>query len=197
MTVTVHDLSELMTPAQDDEILIWDVSAGQSMKIKRSVLIGALLTGVGTIATGGFTLTVPATGTAALLGTAQSFTQPQTFTDEVNVRSHTASNLWSLDVGNSGTVTVGSGFVFQLSADSTFSGLVIVVNNTNGGVGMFLMGGGGCIEMADTINVFSNAVGTANSTNVYWDGSSQYLLKNTTASGITYRIFSIRMRPSS
>ena len=55
MTITVHDLSELMTPAQDDEVLIWDVSAGQAMKIKRSTLIGALLTGGGTVATGGFT----------------------------------------------------------------------------------------------------------------------------------------------
>lgn len=37
------------------------------------------ITGGGTVALGGFTLTVPATGTAALRGVANTFTQPQTF----------------------------------------------------------------------------------------------------------------------
>ena len=115
MTITVHDLNELLTHAQDDKILIWDVSAGQSMKIQRSTLIGALLTGGGTVATGGYTFTVPATGTA------QSFTAAQTFTAQNNVRSHVASNQWNLDVANCNTVSIGAGFVFQLSADSTFT----------------------------------------------------------------------------
>ena len=41
--------------------------------------LAGILTGGGTIATGGFTLTIPATGTAALLAIVQSFTRLQGF----------------------------------------------------------------------------------------------------------------------
>lgn len=62
---------------------------------------------------------------------------------------------------------------------------------------MSLMGRGAAIEIADTLNNFSITVGIATSTNVYWDGSSQYLIKNTNAAGKAYRIFSLRLRASS
>jgi hypothetical protein len=66
---TVDGLAELSSPAANDEIGIWDVSAGQYLKIRRDTLVGGTVTGGGTIATGGYTLTVPATGTAALITT--------------------------------------------------------------------------------------------------------------------------------
>lgn len=73
---TINGLSsELTSPSANDLIGIWDVAAGQYKKIKRSNLLGAVITGGGTLALGGYTLTVPATGTAALLGTANTFTQ--------------------------------------------------------------------------------------------------------------------------
>lgn len=72
---TVSALTELTSPAANDEIGIWDVSAGEYKKIQQSNLVGATITGGGTIALGGYTLTVPATGTAALLGTANTFSQ--------------------------------------------------------------------------------------------------------------------------
>ncbi len=65
--LTVDGLGELTSPAANDEIGIWDVSAGQYLKIRRDTLVGGVITGGGTVATGGFTLTVPATGTAALV----------------------------------------------------------------------------------------------------------------------------------
>jgi len=74
---TVDALTELASPATNDEIGIWDVSAGQFKKIQVANLIGATITGGGTIALGGYTLTVPATGTAALLATANTFTAVQ------------------------------------------------------------------------------------------------------------------------
>jgi len=82
--LTVDGLGELTSPAANDEIGIWDVSANQYMKITRSTLVGATLTGGGTVATGGYTLTVPATGTAALLATAQTFTKKQTIAPDSN-----------------------------------------------------------------------------------------------------------------
>jgi hypothetical protein len=49
-----------------DWLIYWKTSTGVQRRVARSALLGATLTGSGTIATGGFTLTVPATGTAAL-----------------------------------------------------------------------------------------------------------------------------------
>lgn len=77
---TITDLTALTAPVAADEIGIWDVSAAQYKKITRETLVGGTITGVGTLATGGFTLTVPATGTAALRGTANTFTAVQTIT---------------------------------------------------------------------------------------------------------------------
>jgi len=57
----------LATPAADDLVPVWDTSAAQTLKIRRDVFVGATITGGGTIALGGYTLTVPATGTAALV----------------------------------------------------------------------------------------------------------------------------------
>jgi len=51
------------------------------------------ITGGGTVALGGFTLTVPATGTAVLTTTAQSIAGVKTFSDELVVSSATASNV--------------------------------------------------------------------------------------------------------
>jgi len=76
-------------PASDDLIPIVDVSdtfqsiSGTTKKIAAAYFAQtqgsvATITGGGTIALGGFTLTVPATGTVALLATANTFTAQQT-----------------------------------------------------------------------------------------------------------------------
>jgi hypothetical protein len=77
--VTIAGLStELVTPGANDWIGIWDIAAGQYKKIKRSNLVGVNVIGGGSIDLGGFTLQVPASGVAALLGSAQTFTAKQT-----------------------------------------------------------------------------------------------------------------------
>ncbi len=58
----------------DGAVVLWDGLTGKLLK-DSSILI----TGGGTVALGGFTLTVPATGTAALLGIAQTFTAANIF----------------------------------------------------------------------------------------------------------------------
>lgn len=77
--VNYNDHASKSAPTVDDFVPIWDVAAGQSKKATIANIINARLTGGGIVATGGFTLTVPATGTAALRGVAQSFTATQTF----------------------------------------------------------------------------------------------------------------------
>ena len=80
--VNIPDLTQLTNPATADEVEVYDASASQNKRLALSHLVrgdgsGAQITGAGTIALGGFTLTVPATGTAALLGAANVFTQAQ------------------------------------------------------------------------------------------------------------------------
>lgn len=72
--VTINDLAEVSTIASGDFVAIWRTANGDTRKITRANLYGGLLTGGGTIATGGYTLTVPATGTAVLLDATQTLT---------------------------------------------------------------------------------------------------------------------------
>lgn len=79
-TTTTNGLANTMTsPASNDLLDIWNVAAGRLDKITRANLVGATITGGGTIALGGFTLTIPASGTIALLGGGNIFTATQTF----------------------------------------------------------------------------------------------------------------------
>ena len=133
-----------------------------------------------------------------MLDQANTFTAAQTYNDEINVRQHTTSNLWSIDVANGTTLTMANGNTFQFSTTSAFSGLVIVINTTNGGAGLFMLGGGVVVEVADGSSTYSSVKDTGSSTNVYYDaGSGQYLMQNNSGGSRTYHIFSIRLRASS
>lgn len=88
-----------------DYLNVWKGSALQ--QITKANFMGATLTGAGTLATGGFTLTVPATGTAALLGTAQTFSAQQTFTNQLvsGPSSTTYDSIFvNMPTGTSGNV---------------------------------------------------------------------------------------------
>lgn len=63
------------------------VNGSRTFKMAGNVDLGGAFTttGSGTIALGGFTLTVPATGTAALRGIANTFTAAQTFNADVSL----------------------------------------------------------------------------------------------------------------
>lgn len=86
------------TPAAADYLAVWDADAAQQKKVWYSDLMGATFTGGGTIATGGFTLTVPATGTAALLGVANVFTLGNRFAYDAD----TPSYMGRAALGNNG-----------------------------------------------------------------------------------------------
>ena len=116
-----HDL--IITPGSDltaDRILTLTTGdAARTLDLGGNLTIGATtsITGGGTVALGGFTLTVPATGTAALLATANVFTAVQ----KINVNSATAflveqtgvkNNVLVVDTAN-GRVGVGTAPVVQ------------------------------------------------------------------------------------
>ncbi|TXH41795.1 MAG: hypothetical protein E6Q97_36860 [Desulfurellales bacterium] len=133
-----------------------------------------------------------------LLSAANTFTADQTFNGEVNVRQHTTMELWSLDCANGSTLTMANTFVFQFSDAAVFSGLVIVINTTDGGGGVFMCSGGVVVKIADGSSVYSTTSGTASKTNLYYDGGSgEYRMQNNTGGSRTYHIFSIRLRASS
>lgn len=75
--VTINGLAAYATPQAGDFIGVWDIALGQYKKVTRTALVGVNITGGGTIDLGGFTLTVPASGTPALLEAQNVFTVTQ------------------------------------------------------------------------------------------------------------------------
>lgn len=114
---TITSLTALASVANDDEVPIWDASAAQTKKITVTNLLAGRLTGTGVIATGTFTLTVPETGIAALLATANVFTVAQVMQQ---VRS-----------GASGSIATNG--VISFTAPKT-RGLVILAPHNSGGM---------------------------------------------------------------
>ena len=134
----------------------------------------------------------------AVVGLANAFAAAQTFNDEINVRQHTSNNAWSIDCANGTPITMSNGTVFQFSQNTTFAGLVMVLNTADGQMGVFACAGGQVSEISDVANVYSKTKDTATSTNVYFDaGSGEYRMQNNTGASRTYYLFTIRMRGAS
>lgn len=107
--VTVNGLGVLAVAASNDEIPIWDVSTGQQLKITRANLIGALLTGGGTINTGGVTFTLTGGGTLDLGAGSLAVTGNQTLVGSMTGGGVVATGGWTLTIPTTGTAAlVGS-----------------------------------------------------------------------------------------
>ena len=115
---TIPDMTELTSPATDDQIPIWDYSAQTQKWISKANFMGGSLTGGGTVATGGFTLTVPATGTAALLGTANVFTAAQTIQHDPGTSIWDGLVLTSGSIADFGSPDNGKGLAIRFKMSS-------------------------------------------------------------------------------
>lgn len=122
MTKTINGLTTTTSAASGDFIPIWRASNGDSRKITKANLLGGVLTGGGTIATGGFTLTVPATGQAALINVAQTFSVRPEFGAGLrlgsgNVLAHIPITSWTPTItassGSNGTILTGNTCRYQ------------------------------------------------------------------------------------
>ena len=102
--LTVDSLTELTAGnvAANDELGIWDVTASQYKKVLVSSLNGGIMTGAGTVATGGFTLAVPATGTAVLRNNGLFVRGTYTAGDT----TPSVANCNCLYIANSGATTI-------------------------------------------------------------------------------------------
>lgn len=114
--VTVNGLGVLSVAASNDEIPIWDVSTGQQLKITRANLIGALLTGGGTINTGGVTITLTGGGTLDLGAGSLAVTGNQTLIGSIT----------------GGGVILTGGFNLTLPASCTAAGRELENTFTSG-----------------------------------------------------------------
>lgn len=91
------------------------------------------ITGGGTVALGGFTLTVPATGTAALLATANVFTE--------NQQLNTGKTLIFQDTSDTRGVSMGIRYS-SAGSSGTFIGFTPTVANQRGGFEIYPNGSG-------------------------------------------------------
>jgi len=133
-----------------------------------------------------------------LLDGANTFSAAQTFSDEINVRQHTTSNLWSIDAANGSTLSLANNFVYQFSTTVVFTGMILISNASGGATALFVVGGGVVVKVADGSNAYSTTIDTASKLNLYYDsGSGEYRLQNKLGSTATLSIFSIRVRAAS
>lgn len=188
---TINTLdTELTTVGANDLIGVWDVAAAQYKKAKRSNVVGATITGGGTIALGGYTLTVPATGTAALRGADNNFSAAQTMQAGINV-----------GVAASALIRQTGGVVRQAIETNTIANngalvvttantaLVIINDATDGAVAIVSVAGGAGTVIAGSASIFTGASGTASRLNIYYSSGIGVVIQNLRGSTVTVSAF--------
>lgn len=126
-TLTFGAASKTLTV---NESVILDGASGKTLTLTGSLTVGAdtSITGGGTIALGGFTLTVPATGTAALLATANTFTANQSITGTLTTTSNIIASAGIIRAAGDGSAAAPS---LQPGNDAD-TGFFRVASNTIG-----------------------------------------------------------------
>lgn len=100
--IAISELTALTAPATADALIVVDDSASDNKALTLAYMTrasdgnGPDVTGGGKIALGGYTLTVPVTGTAALLNDEQTFTGLKTFSSGliINGGTYAAGKLY-------------------------------------------------------------------------------------------------------
>lgn len=106
--------------------------------------------------------------------------------------------FYSLDLAGGETIVIPAGSAaLPLGNVATFSGMLLV--NGVGGIGdpgLFLAGGLLTYFLGGSSASFSDDEGSSGTVNVYYNADSVIEIKNNTASTVTLRVMSIRMRSS-
>lgn len=134
------------------------------------------ITGGGTLALAGFTLTVPATGTAALLGTANVFTAAQTFTPS----GGTATNAFAAN-GRCTIFADASGLSLRLFASGMYlgaTGTSSLITFNASGTAKTVFWNDGSVWISDNTGSFALRNGA---TNLFSDASNQLDMRNGTS----------------
>jgi hypothetical protein len=120
------------------------------------------ITGGGTVALGGFTLTVPATGTAGLLGTAQTWTALNTFSSASGLSITGAGGL-NVTTGTAYIVGAGAGVVIEAGSNARALSTYVNVNAAAGNNRAFTFQTGGNFRWLVTCNGTAESGGNAGS----------------------------------
>lgn len=146
-------------PATDDYLYIWDSSSGQLKRISVANFISTYITGAGVLATGGFTLTVPQSLTAAGRNVTNTFSALQTFSAGLTfggttLSTYTASTWTPAITGSASNPTIT--YTSQSGTYVRIGNLVIYVFN----VGITsISGGSGDIRISLPLSVASGGSG--------------------------------------
>jgi len=187
---TMHAQDEVTSAVAADELALWVVASGIQKRITKANLLGGSMTGSGVLATGGFTLTVPATGTAALLGTAQAFSALKTFSaglaatkmkflasqsinDDAVFILTPATTIGVLFVTNTGNMHTTSGFVAWRAVATTRCAIIAQVSTV--------------IEA--TTGILTGTTGTDTKVTVSAHSDGNLYIENRTGAAITLRYF--------
>ncbi len=171
--VTYFNHTTAASAAGTDYVPIWATGASAPRKVLVSNLLGGTMTGGGVLATGGFTLTVAASGTVALLDVAQTHTAAETFT-QVNIGTSGGATaitkpadghtLMSLD---SVVLTAGAKFTFPPTG-----GLLVLYSSSAGRSAVYALTSTTVTAIAQDASGFSTTMGTGSRINVYHNGAN-------------------------
>ena len=134
----ISGLTALTAPAVADQLIVVDDSASDNRSLALSYVVRDT-GGTGAIVTGAYTLTLPATGTAALLATTQTLSGDNTFSGQLNFASGGSSAEPKLAVNED----ANTGF-YSNSADTlrlTVGGYLTIATDGTGTYGRIAMGG--------------------------------------------------------
>jgi len=134
----ITGLTALTAPAVADKLIVVDDSASDNRSLALSYVVRDT-GGTGAIVTGAYTLTLPATGTAALLATTQTLSGDNTFSGQLNFASGGSSAEPKLAVNED----ANTGF-YSNSADTlrlTVGGYLTIATDGTGTYGRIAMGG--------------------------------------------------------
>lgn len=189
------------TPVGADEILYWSVGGGYQRRSTIASMIGATLTGSGTIATGGFTLTLTANsslnghisggGTLALGG--YTLTAPATGTVVTADGTQTLTNKTINNIKMT-YVSLTNTQIAPLTTWTPLTQSFLVVNDfSNGYFATFQVRGGANVtnEISDPSTKFSHTAGTGSSINVYYLGGTGYVIQNNSGGTIFVGVHAI------
>lgn len=162
MSKTINALPATIAPDNADWIPLWVTASAVTRKVSRLDLVGASLTGEGTIATGGYTLTLGASGTLNLGG----YTLTLGGTGTLNLGGYT------LTLPKTGTVPVGTGTAGRVAEWVTDSNTLQASTLAKTGAGVLTLSAGGAYTL--TVPATGTAtLGTGTSGRVAeWSGTN-------------------------
>lgn len=183
---TITELTATTSAATADEIPIWVAGSAVTRKITKANFLQGAFTGGGTVATGGFTLTVPATGTAALRGADNAFSAVQTMTAGINIGvaasalTRTTSGVIRQAMETSAIANDGA-----LVISTVNSGIVFISDLTDGAFAIISVAGGAGTIISGSASIFTGTAGTASRINVYYLAATGIVIQNKRGSSIT------------